>query len=44
MNNKSLVVIDLQSITSYDKKKLPEMLEYYAQKGCIVESLSEVKI
>ena len=29
-------------ITSYDKKKLPEMLEYYAAKGCIVNSLSEV--
>ena len=29
-------------ITSYDKKKLPEMLEYYACKGCTVEKLSEV--
>ena len=29
-------------ITSYDKKKLPEMLEYYAAKGCSVNSLSEV--
>ena len=28
-------------ITSYDKKKLPEMLEYYAGKGCTVETLSE---
>lgn len=29
-------------ITSFDKKKLPEMLEYYASKGFIVEKLSEV--
>lgn len=28
-------------ITSYDKKKLPEMLEYYASKGCTVNKLSE---
>lgn len=26
-------------ITSYDPKKLPEMIAYYLQKGCIVESL-----
>ncbi|MDO4557242.1 MAG: cysteine hydrolase [Lachnospiraceae bacterium] len=30
-------------ITSYDKSKIDEMLEYYASKGCIVEKLSEVK-
>ena len=29
-------------ITSYDKKKLNEMLEYYASKGCAVDKLSEV--
>ena len=29
-------------ITSYDKKKLPEMLEYYASKGCTVNKLSEL--
>ena len=29
-------------ITSYDKKKLPEMLEYYARKGCTVDKLSEI--
>ena len=29
-------------VTSYDKKKLPEMLEYYANKGCSVERLDEV--
>ena len=29
-------------ITSYDKKKLSEMLEYYASKGCTVGKLSDV--
>ena len=29
-------------ITSYDKKKLPEMMEYYTNKGCTVEKLSDV--
>ena len=29
-------------ITSYDKKKLPEMLAYYAGKGCSVVTLSQV--
>ena len=29
-------------ITSYDKKKLPEMMEYYAGKGCTVARLDEV--
>ena len=29
-------------ITSYDKKKLNEMFEYYASKGCTVDKLSEV--
>ena len=29
-------------ITSYDKKKLSEMLEYYESKGCTVNKLSEV--
>lgn len=29
-------------ITSYNKKKLNEMLEYYASKGCTVDQLSEV--
>ena len=29
-------------ITSYDKKKLPEMLAYYESKGCTVATLSEV--
>ena len=28
-------------ITSYDKKKLPEMLAYYAGKGCAVEKLCD---
>ena len=29
-------------ITSYDKQKLPEMLEYYGSKGCTVGKLSDV--
>ncbi len=29
-------------ITSYDKKKLPEMLAYYESKGCSVTELHEV--
>ena len=29
-------------ITSYDKSKIEEMLQYYASKGCLVEKLSEV--
>lgn len=29
-------------ITSYGKKKLPEMLEYYEQKGCAVQELKEI--
>ena len=29
-------------ITSYDKRKIEEMLQYYANKGCSVEKLSEV--
>ncbi len=29
-------------ITSFDKRKLPEMLEYYASKGCTVDQLREV--
>ncbi|MGM9552745.1 MAG: cysteine hydrolase family protein [Faecousia sp.] len=28
-------------ITSYDKRKMDEMLQYYASKGCMVEKLSE---
>ncbi len=31
-------------ITSYDLKKIPEMLTYYANKGCEVKSLSEIKL
>lgn len=29
-------------ITSYDKSKIGEMLEYYEKKGCMVQTLSEV--
>ena len=30
-------------VTSYDKKKLPEMLAYYESKGCAVMTLQEVR-
>lgn len=30
-------------ITSYDKRKIAEMLQYYVSKGCIVEKLDEAK-
>lgn len=30
-------------ITSYDKRKIAEMLQYYESKGCIVEKLDEAK-
>lgn len=30
-------------ITSYDKRKIGEMLEYYEKKGCMVQTLSEVQ-
>ena len=29
-------------ITSYDKKKIDEMIKYYTAKGCAVESFSEI--
>ncbi|RGY95994.1 isochorismatase family protein [Clostridium sp. AM58-1XD] len=29
-------------ITSYDKRKIDEMLQYYESKGCLVAKLSEV--
>lgn len=29
-------------ITSYNKKKIGEMLEYYKNKGCIVEELNDI--
>ena len=29
-------------ITSYDKRKIDEMLQYYADKGCIVDRLNDV--
>ena len=28
-------------VTSYDLKKMPEMLSYYAEKGCEVKTLAE---
>ena len=40
--NGYIVHILSDCITSYDKKKLPEMLAYYESKGCTVENLVEV--
>ena len=37
-----LVHVFSDCITSYDKKKMDEMLRYYESKGCIVEKLNEV--
>lgn len=28
-------------ITSYDKKKIPEMLDYYARNGCSIETIKQ---
>ncbi len=27
-------------VTSYDKKKIPEMIDYYKRNGCLIETLS----
>ena len=29
-------------ITSYDKRKIAEMLQYYESKGCVIEKLSQI--
>ena len=34
---------DPHGVTSYDLKKLPEMLDYYASKGCEVKTLEEYR-
>lgn len=31
-------------VTSYDLKKIPEMLSYYASKGCEVKTLEEMRV
>lgn len=28
-------------VTSYDKKKIPEMLAYYKSKGCVIEKIAD---
>jgi hypothetical protein len=30
-------------VTSYDLKKIPEMLAYYADKGCTVRALADYR-
>jgi len=42
MTNNYTVRVLADCITSYDKKKLPEMLAYYQSKGCAVLTLNEV--
>lgn len=37
-----IVTVISDCITSYDTKKLPEMLKYYADKGCFVKTLNEI--
>ena len=37
-----MVYVLSDCITSYDKRKIDEMLQYYESKGCIVEKLNEV--
>ena len=37
-----LVTVFSDCITSYDKKKIPEMLNYYESKGCKISSLNEL--
>ena len=34
--------ITISQVTSYDLKKLPEMLKYYAKQGCEVITLNEL--
>ncbi len=36
------VTVISDCITSYDKRKLPDMLQYYAEKGCAVKPLQEL--
>ena len=40
--NKYIVHVLSDCITSYDKKKLPELLTYYESKGCSVTELHEI--
>lgn len=36
------VTVLADCVTSYDKKKIPEMLAYYEKKGCRVEELEKI--
>ncbi len=40
--NGYLVHVLSDCITSYDKRKIDEMLRYYASKGCVIERLSDI--
>ncbi|MDO4581612.1 MAG: DUF45 domain-containing protein [Bacillota bacterium] len=37
-----LLGVTVSRITNYDKRKLPDVLEYYAAKGCRAETLKDV--
>ena len=36
------VTVISDCVTSYDKKKIPEMLTYYESKGCVLKSSAEI--
>lgn len=36
------VIVLSDCVTSYDKKKIPEMLSYYEDKGCSLKTSSEI--
>ena len=38
------VHIIADGITSYNKAKIPEMIEYYTKKGCNIIKLDELKV
>jgi nicotinamidase-related amidase len=43
MTKKGYIVHTISDcITSYDKRKIDEMLKYYESKGCIVQKLNEI--
>ncbi len=39
-----IVHIIADGITSYNKAKIPEMIEYYTKKGCDIIKLDELKV
>ncbi|HRX92419.1 MAG TPA: isochorismatase family cysteine hydrolase [Candidatus Izemoplasmatales bacterium] len=37
-----IVTVLSDCITSYDKRKIDEMIQYYASKGCIIKTLNDI--